>query len=232
MTERTIALLHWFRRLRIRWEIRDDIHEAFMPLAAAIICWRHPGRRTCRRSRSWPPRWTGSTARPSLTRRRYGRSRSTRRYSGIPPPRALLAWDGGQLAGFAAYSFVWPAVGLTGSLYLKELYVSGAARRAGVGAALMQGLARIAVDCECSRVEWTTDQDNAQAQAFYESLGTRPLTSKVFYRLAGDDLLKAADVRPAERPCRAPRLVGLGSSRAPRQLSSQRADQGTSLRHR
>jgi transposase len=38
--ERTLALLHWFRRLRIRWEIRDDIHEAFMTLAAAIICWR------------------------------------------------------------------------------------------------------------------------------------------------------------------------------------------------
>jgi hypothetical protein len=35
----TIALLHWFRRLRIRWEIRDDIHEAFMTLAA-IICRR------------------------------------------------------------------------------------------------------------------------------------------------------------------------------------------------
>jgi hypothetical protein len=30
VVERTIALLHWFRRLRIRWEIRDDIHEAFM----------------------------------------------------------------------------------------------------------------------------------------------------------------------------------------------------------
>ncbi|MEV6035801.1 IS5 family transposase [Nonomuraea sp. NPDC052116] len=38
--EQTIALLHWFRRLRIRWEIRDDIHEAFMTLAATIICWR------------------------------------------------------------------------------------------------------------------------------------------------------------------------------------------------
>ena len=34
-------LLHWFRRLRIRREIRDEIHEAFMTLAAAIICWRH-----------------------------------------------------------------------------------------------------------------------------------------------------------------------------------------------
>ncbi|MCA2229972.1 IS5 family transposase [Nonomuraea aurantiaca] len=28
--ERTIALLRWFRRLRVRWEVRDDIHEAFM----------------------------------------------------------------------------------------------------------------------------------------------------------------------------------------------------------
>jgi hypothetical protein len=28
------------RRLRIRWEIRDDIHEAFLSLACAIICWR------------------------------------------------------------------------------------------------------------------------------------------------------------------------------------------------
>ncbi|GAA4083341.1 hypothetical protein GCM10022214_48650 [Actinomadura miaoliensis] len=31
VVERTIGLLHWFRRLRIRWEIRDDIHEAFSP---------------------------------------------------------------------------------------------------------------------------------------------------------------------------------------------------------
>ncbi|MFB9883976.1 IS5 family transposase [Planobispora siamensis] len=40
VVEQTLALLHHFRRLRIRWEIRDDIHEAFMILAAAIICWR------------------------------------------------------------------------------------------------------------------------------------------------------------------------------------------------
>jgi transposase len=38
--EQSIALLHWFRRLRIRWEIRDDIHEALLSLACAIICWR------------------------------------------------------------------------------------------------------------------------------------------------------------------------------------------------
>ena len=40
VVEQTIALLHWFRRLRTRWEIRDDIHEAFLSLACSIICWR------------------------------------------------------------------------------------------------------------------------------------------------------------------------------------------------
>lgn len=30
VVEQGFALLHWFRRLRIRWEIRDDIHEAFL----------------------------------------------------------------------------------------------------------------------------------------------------------------------------------------------------------
>ncbi|MEU7149984.1 IS5 family transposase [Streptomyces sp. NPDC045456] len=38
--EQTIALLHWFGRLRIRWETRDDIHEAFLKLACSLICWR------------------------------------------------------------------------------------------------------------------------------------------------------------------------------------------------
>jgi len=40
VVEQAIALLHWFRRLRIRWEVRDDIHEAFMTIGCAIICWR------------------------------------------------------------------------------------------------------------------------------------------------------------------------------------------------
>jgi transposase len=40
VVEQCFALLHWFRRLRIRWEIRDDIHEAFLTLACGVICWR------------------------------------------------------------------------------------------------------------------------------------------------------------------------------------------------
>ena len=40
VVEGAIALLHWLRRLRIRWERRDDIHQAFITLGCAIICWR------------------------------------------------------------------------------------------------------------------------------------------------------------------------------------------------
>jgi len=40
VVERTIGLFHWFRRLRIRWEIRDDTREAFLELGCALICWR------------------------------------------------------------------------------------------------------------------------------------------------------------------------------------------------
>ncbi len=40
IVERAFAHLHWFRRLRIPWEIRDDIHEAFLTLGCALICWR------------------------------------------------------------------------------------------------------------------------------------------------------------------------------------------------
>ncbi|MFF9770966.1 IS5 family transposase [Streptomyces sp. NPDC014636] len=40
VVERRFAHLRWFRRLRIRWEIRDDIHEAFLTLGCALICWR------------------------------------------------------------------------------------------------------------------------------------------------------------------------------------------------
>lgn len=39
--ERTIACFHGFRRLRIRWERRDDIHEAFLDLATCMITHRH-----------------------------------------------------------------------------------------------------------------------------------------------------------------------------------------------
>jgi len=41
VVERTIAWLHWFRRLRIRYERLPSIHEAFLKIGCSLICWRH-----------------------------------------------------------------------------------------------------------------------------------------------------------------------------------------------
>jgi transposase len=40
VVERTLAWFHQFRRLRTRYERRDDIHEAFLKLGCALICYR------------------------------------------------------------------------------------------------------------------------------------------------------------------------------------------------
>ena len=38
VVERTIAWLHQYRRLRVRYERRADIHEAFLALGCSLIC--------------------------------------------------------------------------------------------------------------------------------------------------------------------------------------------------
>jgi transposase len=40
VVERTISWLHQFRRLRIRYERRADIHKAFLVLGCILICHR------------------------------------------------------------------------------------------------------------------------------------------------------------------------------------------------
>ncbi|MFD7733417.1 IS5 family transposase [Kitasatospora phosalacinea] len=44
VVEQTFAQLHQFKRLAIRWERRLDLHNAFVSLACALICWRRLNR--------------------------------------------------------------------------------------------------------------------------------------------------------------------------------------------
>ena len=41
VAERTLSWLHQFRRLRTRYDRRDDLHEAFMSLGCSMICWNY-----------------------------------------------------------------------------------------------------------------------------------------------------------------------------------------------
>jgi hypothetical protein len=41
---RSISWLYQNRRLRVRWERRDDIHQAFLSLACRLICFKEAWR--------------------------------------------------------------------------------------------------------------------------------------------------------------------------------------------
>jgi transposase len=40
VVERTLSWLNRYRRLKVRYERRADIHQAFLTLGCALICWR------------------------------------------------------------------------------------------------------------------------------------------------------------------------------------------------
>jgi hypothetical protein len=67
VVEAAIALLHRFRRLRIRWETRDDIHHTVVTLGCAVISRRRLRTALCR-EQGQAMRPTGSPARCIRTR--------------------------------------------------------------------------------------------------------------------------------------------------------------------
>jgi GNAT superfamily N-acetyltransferase len=117
------------------------------------------------------------------------RTRLTR--TGERLPFALVAERNGALLGLASLSPVLFSGAFQWMLFLKDLYVTGAARSLGVGRALLVAAARTALEEDYCRIDWTTDATNDGAQRLYDGLGV-PRHDKRFYRLSGDDLKKFA----------------------------------------
>ena len=106
-------------------------------------------------------------------------------------PFALLAERDGTALGLATLNPVLFGGAFQWELFLKDLYVTEQARGLGIGRALLVAMARVAVEQNYCRIDWTTDASNEGAQRLYDRLGV-PRHGKVFYRLSGDDLRKFA----------------------------------------
>ena len=102
--------------------------------------------------------------------------------------QVVLAFDEGGAVGVATFSIMYPVPKLGAQLFIKELFVDADYRGKGVGKQLMVFLANHALDHGCTRLDWACDTDNPEALAFYESLGTQPLDSKVYFRFADEEL--------------------------------------------
>jgi hypothetical protein len=107
-------------------------------------------------------------------------------------PRTLIAVDDdGQVLGSIVLNVTFPARRLARSLYVRDLYVAAAARRRGVARALLRAAARLTIEEGFCALDWTTDAANGGARTMYEGAGAREVR-RVFYRLAGEDLSRAA----------------------------------------
>ncbi|TMP86696.1 GNAT family N-acetyltransferase [Pseudoalteromonas ruthenica] len=90
--------------------------------------------------------------------------------------------------GFAVYFFNYSTWLGRNGLYLEDLYVSEDKRGRGAGKALMQFLARRAIEKDCGRFEWVVLDWNKPAIDFYESIGAQPQGEWIIYRLDGEQL--------------------------------------------
>lgn len=106
---------------------------------------------------------------------------------------AICETEAGEPAGSAVWFKTYSTWQAKNGLYLEDLYVTPAHRGAGVGKMLLRHLARIAVEEDCARFEWSVLDWNEPAIRVYEAIGAEPHREWVRYRLAGDRLKRFAE---------------------------------------
>lgn len=98
---------------------------------------------------------------------------ATHLFGAHPMAEVLIGEVDGQGQGFALFFHNFSTFEGKPGLYLEDLYVRPQARGAGLGKALLQQLAALAVERGCARLEWSVLDWNAPSIAFYRSLGAR-----------------------------------------------------------
>jgi|CZKL01.1.fsa_nt_gi GNAT superfamily N-acetyltransferase len=108
----------------------------------------------------------------------------------------LIAEQDGAPAGFAFYFFDYSTwLGKPG-LYLEDLFVHPEFRGLGIGKALLQQVASIALAKGCPRLKWEVLDWNTPAIEFYSAMGAEFMDEWRNVRVSGEALRRLAGVDP------------------------------------
>jgi GNAT superfamily N-acetyltransferase len=77
-------------------------------------------------------------------------------------------------------------------LYIEDLFVDESYRRRGFGAALLRYVARLAIERNCGRLEWSVLDWNKPAVDFYTKLGAVSMSDWTVFRVTGQNLANLA----------------------------------------
>jgi GNAT superfamily N-acetyltransferase len=109
-----------------------------------------------------------------------------------PKYRCVIAeWDNVP-AGFAFFFYHYSTWRGRPGLYLEDLFVHPEMRGKGIGKALLQHLAQVAVREHCYGIRWMVLEWNDPALKFYESLGAQMLGEWETMMITGTALNKLA----------------------------------------
>ena len=95
-------------------------------------------------------------------------------------------------AGFALFFHNYSTFLARPGIYLEDLFVRPTHRGHGIGKALLQHLASLAIARGCGRLEWAVLDWNESAIGFYKKMGALPQGDWTTYRVTGDALTRLA----------------------------------------
>jgi GNAT superfamily N-acetyltransferase len=107
---------------------------------------------------------------------------------GARPAAEVLIAEDPEPVGFALFFTSYSTFLGKPGLYLEDLFVRPAARGRGVGLELMSACAKLCVERDYGRFEWSVLDWNEPALGFYRKLGAVAMDTWTVQRLTGDAL--------------------------------------------
>lgn len=108
-----------------------------------------------------------------------------------PYAEAVIGCVDGSPQGFALYCHNVSTFRCKPGIYLEDLFVTPEARGCGLGKALFEHVANVAVERGCARYEWAVLDWNTPSQEFYKRYGARVMEDWQLWRLDGNALVTA-----------------------------------------
>ncbi len=109
-----------------------------------------------------------------------------------PIVEAILVEVDGRAVGFALFFTNYSTFLTKPGIYLEDLFVLPAYRGMGLGKLLLARLARLALERDCGRLEWSVLDWNEPAIAFYQHMGATILSEWRICRVDGDAIAHLA----------------------------------------
>lgn len=109
-----------------------------------------------------------------------------------PYAEALVAEIDALIVGFALFFPNYSTFLTKPGIYLEDLFVLPEYRGQGIGKALLTHLAKLAVERDCGRLEWSVLDWNELAIGFYRRIGATVLPDWRICRVTGQELTDLA----------------------------------------